>query len=395
MSTLAQLTKMAETQDEHNAVALISGLKKQLMQTLTTAEGDDVRVHRANEDKLEQMWEKVVLFMCGNFYTEPAKDIFEHFQLEREILEQDVLGFFIVNLDRMTANVLLNLIRAFHHIISQYVYQTRQPLVEMMENNDYLLERLCRFLCCPNKLSTTSTVASSMLASLCKHSMSLARKLVNMLDPEDSTSTTTFYLRLLKSLPTNCDPARVADQFKFLESLLLSHDDVANYAFTRDLNVLIAAFNQILSSKCHFFIRYQGLVLFGSLIQNCKLKTLLREYTGSLDNFKLFFQLSYDSQAASHGSNDKNVIIKTFEIFRLFFLNSANKSNEEFKKFINDNCLTVVTIVDRAEKVRSYSDVALMYSEYEDIRAVIDVMTGKTKPAKKVHFGRSESNDEL
>lgn len=390
---------MSESQDEHNAVALISSLKKQLMQTINTAEGDDVIAHRLNEDKLEEMWEKVVNFMCGNFFTEPAKDIFENFQLERELVEQDVLGFFIVNLNCMTVNVSRNLIRAFNHILSQYVYQTRQPLLEILEKNDYLLERLCRFLRhqeTPTN-SAASTVAADMLSSLCKHSMSLARKLVDMVDPEDSTSTSTFYLRLLKSLPANTDPAQVTDQFKFLESLLLSHDDVANYAFTRDLNALIGAFNQILSSKCHFFIRYQGLVFFGNLIQNRKLQTLLRMYTGNLDNFKLFFQWIYDSQAASHGSNNKNEIIKTFEIFRLFFLNKANQTNEGFKKFINDNCLTVVTIIDRAEKVRSYSDVALMYSEYEDIRKIIDAMTGKTKskPSKKVHFGRSESNDSI
>lgn len=389
---------MSESQEEYSAVALISGLKKQLMQTINTADGNDVLAHRANEDKLEKMWEKVVIFMCGNFFTEPAKDIFENFQLERELVEQDVLGFFIVNLDRMTVNVSRNLVRAFHHILSQYVYQTRQPLLEMLEKNDYLIERLSRFLN-HHELSSSSaasTVAADMLASLCKHSISLARKLVDMPDPEDSTSTSTFYLRLLKSLPANTDPGQLADQFKFLESLLLSHDDVANYAFTRDLNALTDAFNEILSSKCHFFVRYQGLVLFGNLIQNRKLKTLLRVYTGSLANFKLFYQWTYDSQAAgSRGSNNKIEIIKTFEIFRLFFLNNANTTNEEFKKFVNDNCLTVETIIDRAEKVRSYSDVALMYSEYEDIRAIINAMTGKTKPKPKVRFGRSGSSDSL
>ncbi|KAH9409041.1 hypothetical protein TYRP_011315 [Tyrophagus putrescentiae] len=418
---------MSESLDEHNAVALIAALKKKLLQTITSFESDDVISHHLNEHALEELLEKVLVYMCGNFFTEPAKDIFENFQLERELVEQDVLGAFMVHLDRLSVNASRRLLRAFHHLLTAYAYQTRQPVVEwLLERGDYLLETLCRFLVGKQHFnSASSTVAAELLSLLCQHSELLARKLVNMADLEEeeeeekvvysssnnqSSTGGTFYLRLLHSLGEhnqqqspmvavmNSGGHQLADQFKFLEALLLSHDDVANYAFTRDLHALIAAFNRLLSSSTHAFIRLQALTLFGSLIQNRKLQSLLRAYTGSLDNFKLFFQWTYDSQQGSSGSgSSKEEIIKTFEIFRLFLLNNANKESAAFRGFLTENVLAVTTIIDRAEKVRSYSDLALMYSEYKDIRETVDVMTGnvKVKSARKCRFGRTDSSDSI
>lgn len=380
--------KLAQFLNEQNAVIIVGALKKQLLRTLACQEREEVQSHHQQLLTLESLLEHVRNFMCGNFYHEAAKEIFDNFQLERELVEQEVLGLLIANLDRLSVRISRHLEQVFHHIISKYAYQTRRPLVEKLEGNPFLLRRLCRFLF--HRSDTVSTVACEMLVACCEH-MSLARKLVDLPNPVDQSGTSIFYLSLLHLVPSTTNPCQLAHTFKFLGAIFLSHHEVANYAFTRDLKPLIGAFNEIFSGKCHYYARFKCLCLFGQLIQNRKLHTFINVYTTDVDNLKLFYEWALSKNASPEF---KEEFIKIFEIFRLFFLNTANQKNGEMKKFVESNHIEVTRIIDRAEKVRSYSDLALMYPEYNDVREQVDLMLGKQKK-KPSRFGRFNSSDSI
>ena len=369
----------------HNPVKIVATLKNQLLLTLKE-DRTNVLTHQKHQQLLEQLIEQIRNFMCGNFFTKPAKDIFDNFQLERELVEQDVLGYFIVNLDRLSEHVSRHLIEIFVHIITNYAYQTRRPLAEALVDYDYLLSELCRFVCHPS--DTASIVSTQMLTACCEH-FSLARKLVNLSIGEiNRTSGIVFYIQLLQQIPGIINFNQLAQIFKFLRALLLINDEVTIYAFNRDMHQLIKAFNVILGGHCHQYARFKCLFLFGDLIQNRKLQTFINAYTTNSENLMLFYDWAMKKL---HSIDCKQEFIKIFEVFRLFYLNPNNINNNEFKKFAMDNYLMITSIVDNAERMRSYSDLALMYPEYNDVRKSLDQMAGK--PSKGL--SRSDSSDSI
>ncbi|KAJ6222804.1 hypothetical protein RDWZM_001349 [Blomia tropicalis] len=370
--------------DQLNSVKIVSTLKRHLLLMLSASKRNDVLKAKQSTIRLEQSLELVRNLMCGNFFTESAKVIFDHFQLEREMVEQDVIGLFMANLDRLSICIGRHLIQIFEHLIHNFSYQTSRPMVEVLNRHEYLLQHTCRLLKHENDL--ISSMAEQILVQCCRYNV-LSCKLIDMRDTNHSNLGTPAYIDLLHSMENSCNPCRMISKFRFLTALLQTHDEIAIYAVNRDLHQLTDAFNRLLMGKCHHLIRFKCLLLFSDLIQNRKLQKLLSSYTSNMDNFKLFYD--WLLQLQPNANEFKQECIKTFEVFRLFLLNPNNLKNELFKTFCMENYLSLSSIIERAEKVRSYSDLALMFPEYNDVRERLMEMADKVDKTKTKARGGS------
>lgn len=378
--------EIARVLSSNNPVVIVTALKNELIQSVTRT---NLAARQEHEKKLEELFEHFRNLMCGNFFIDSAKDVFDKFQLERELVEQGVLRYFIADLDRLSEHVCCVLISVFDHVITSYVYQTRYPLVAALETDTFLLSKLCAFV--SHSSDTASTASAEILVACCVH-LSLARKIVT-LAPEDESSTTPLYIQLLGSVETSVNLSQICQVFKFLRALLLTHDEVAIHAFSASLSQLIDTFNKLLTGQCHYLARLKCLFLFGDLVQSRHLQPLVGAYTTSLDNLKIFYHWAKETNAPQR----RQEFVKVFEILRLFFLNPASESNNELKNFVAENWLSVTTIIDQAEQVRSYTHDILKYPEYNDVRERVNKMANKepstTKSRRRLRS--TESTDSI
>nr|XP_027203482.1 uncharacterized protein LOC113797326 [Dermatophagoides pteronyssinus] len=125
---------------------IISLIRTEIFATLSHE--TDAIAKAKHLDKLEKLIEQFRINLCGNFHRQPWKENQNDFRLEREFISQNMLGYFIFNLDRFERPIIAeNYVKIFVHIITKYAYGTRRPYLEKLENKSpLLLKRLLYFL---------------------------------------------------------------------------------------------------------------------------------------------------------------------------------------------------------------------------------------------------------
>ncbi|KAH9416048.1 Calcium-binding protein 39-like [Dermatophagoides pteronyssinus] len=374
---------------------IISLIRTEIFATLSHE--TDAIAKAKHLDKLEKLIEQFRINLCGNFHRQPWKENQNDFRLEREFISQNMLGYFIFNLDRFERPIIAeNYVKIFVHIITKYAYGTRRPYLEKLENKSpLLLKRLLYFLATD---PDNSIFAAKMLCCCCRQLKALALKLIDFQtsdstsSPSSSSTTTTattmftsssmpVYIRLLQSLINNNDFNHTVQIVKVFNELLLTNVEVSIYATNRDLHSLIETFNQIFSSdKANYYVRLSMIKLFGQLIQNRHLQKLIQTYTISLDNFNLIYELMKKAD-----KENRNVeFTKLFEIIRLFIMNPVNvEENNSMKKVFIDEYNLLTKFIGKAQSIRSYTDIALFTPEYSDVMDKLNRIRNPDNPPDK------------
>lgn len=339
--------------------------------------GDHIEQYHC-ERELNLTVEKFCISLCGNFYSEPIKDNFEDFKLEREFIEQNVLGYFLINLDRLSPFTCKHVTQIFHHIINRYAYRTKRPLVEALEYKGQLvLERMMDFL---YTNATLSYYVAEMLCNCCRDKV-LARKLIDLLRVDEDGNAYPFYQKILLLIETNVNILHLSQLFKFCRALLLTDEQVANYVFTRDLQGVVEIFNR-LCMLSNYYVRIRSIELFGQLVQNRYLQTLIHSYTENVANLGMFYNLAKEALKEQR----HHEVFRIIEIIRLFLLNPANVKDGKFTEFASSEYVMLNKIIESVQKNRSYTDIVLFSPEYVDVLDALDKLAGKN-PEPKGHKG--------
>lgn len=257
-----------------------------------------------HETRLTQLLNQLQLVFSGNFLYEPYK--VANFQLERNFLKHNLMGHFMVNLNKLNAPICQKIVLIFQHLVQRYVVHTKRPLVEKLAyKGEMIFTRLCHLLA----NSPHAAPYASQLLALCAEHVLLARKLVNLyskvkLDgvepvdedanednqPDADTSTPAdqipCYVQLLK-LATRTGPfSNLVYLFNYIDKLLTSNVEVSVYCFTRDLHLLMATFNKLILYTGNSYTRQRALQIFVKLIKNRYLQILIHAYSEDVNNFR-------------------------------------------------------------------------------------------------------------
>lgn len=369
----------------HQPKKIVSLIRNQLFEVLNSHDDANSLHNFEMQIQLVNSIEKFCVFLCGNFYLESTKDNFEDFQLEREFISQEVLGYFIANLEKLDQRACKYFLQIFTHLLCRYAYRTKRPLLEILEyKGQLLLERLCLFL---NDYPEASYYASEMLCLCCDYK-ELAQKLIDLVfHSNDDSEPIPFYIKLLHSIESSNNFHHLNQIFKFLRALLLKHIRIANYAFSRDRQLLITIFNRLISIQNNYYAKIRSLELFGLLLQNRYLQKLVHTYTTDFGNFKLIYEL------AKSASDRKSELVQLFGILRLFILNQSNHSNEKFKEFTSDQYMSLYKLINKVQELRSYTNLVLFTPEYMDVHESLGLMAGKIDKSQKSKVTKIDSDD--
>lgn len=360
---------------------MVSLVRRAVFVTLKHLNGNNVMTKRSHLENLEKLIGHFRIYFCGNFYHNPLiKENHTDYRLEREFIRQHMFGYFIFNMDKFNKNISHNYVDIFQHIMNNYAYGTRRPLVDILENKGRILLRQLLHILATD--ADNSYCAAKLLCCCCQQKV-LALKLIDLHDNDESGVNTSvpIYISLLQQFAVNKnkDYNHLINILKVLNALLLNDLEVANYALQRDVHILIETFNDIFNTVQNYFIRISGIELFVNLIQNRTLQILINKYTISIDNFKLIYSLTLKTQA----DNFDYEFVQLFEILRLFIMNPVNKDNKEFKEIFTNDYMTLHNTIERAQKIRSYADIVLFTPEYNDVIDCLAIITNN-KRAKKI-----------
>ncbi|KAF7490334.1 hypothetical protein SSS_00469 [Sarcoptes scabiei] len=363
------------------------------------------RDHRYRiEMNLSYLLDLLRIYLCGNFYYGSLREVQNEeenrFVLEREILDKNLYGYFIFNLEQFDRKILQNFSIISNHLMMKYSYRTRKPLIERLRTKDsILIERLFYLLL---HRPDVAYFVSKILTTIIKQK-SLAFKLIDMnlasfddaynqnqFDADNQRSRFNYnepiYLDLLRALPRINDFNHLVQLLKIIEKIFLIHIELANYVFNRDLYELIEIFNNLIQSKC-YYLRLLSLRLFGKLLQNRSLQKLIQFYTKNLTYFELIFTRINDADRF----NRREEFATIFEILRLFLLNPLADSNLEMKQFLQANYMQLHRIILKAQQIRSYTDLALFQPEYQDVIHRLNKLTDQINSSD----GVNDQDDDL
>lgn len=360
---------------------MVSLVRRAVFVTLKHLNGNNVMAKRLHLENLEKLIDHFRIYFCGNFYHNPLiKENPTDFRLEREFIGQHMFGYFIFNMDKFNKNICHNYVDIFQHIMNNYAYGTRRPLVDRLENKGRILLRQLLHILATN--ADNSYCAAKLLCCCCQQKV-LALKLIDLHDNDESGVNTSvpIYISLLQQFASDKtrDYNHLINILKVLNSLLLTDFEVANCALQRDAYVLMETFNNMFNTAQNYFIRISGINLFVQLIQNRTFQILINKYTISIDNFHLIYSLILKAQS----DNFDYEFVRLFEILRLFIMNPLNKDNEQFKKIFTSDYMTLLNTIERAQKIRSYADIVLFTPEYNDVIDCLAIIAN-AKRAKRI-----------
>ncbi|OTF70703.1 hypothetical protein BLA29_003949 [Euroglyphus maynei] len=157
--------------------------------------------------------------------------------------------------------------------------------------------------------------------------------------------------------------------------------------------ILIETFNKIFSNdKVNYYVRLSMIKLFGQLIQNRYLQKLIQTYTISLDNFHLIYGLMKNAEK----QNRDIEFTKLFEIIRLFIMNPVNtETNNPMRKVFIDEYNLLTKFIGKAQRIRSYTDIALFTPEYSDVMDRLNRISNPDLKQEEETFGSELSLSSL
>lgn len=365
---------------------LVPKIERELFRVLKH-EGHPLK-QKEHENRLILLMKQFESLLVGSFYYQRAK--FGDFFLERKFLASNLLGHFVMNLDKFSAELCATITKVLGYMLTEFVLHTTRPMVESIRlNSDLLLRRLCVLLA---DSARVAYYCSEILAKCCED-LVLARKLLDLYaDVEEgevggdgtsstSPSTTTtmlcpMYIKLLDSTWRLIDFSHLVSIFNYLDVLLMGNKATARYAFSRDHDQLVATFDRLLECD-NVYARQRALSLFHRLIQNRNLPPMLiTNYTQRLDHLRLLVQLLNRTDQC----DNKTDFVKVFDIWALFLRSSANAKNDEMKALVKEHQQQLYGHVKTMQAMKAVADVKFFKPDYLDLVRQLDVWLGKVQP---------------